>query len=166
MAQSEYGATSANLGAWRLFFRLYLSGLVCALVAVGCCMWFSLNADANSVSYYNEPNFETACLMMILGAPMIVLWQSLPVALMAGAATASVLRSGCAELNAILLTTPFATLLAWIPKLAGLDIESDYWEFLALEGAAGVGLWAAAKYFSWPRHASPVRIGDRNPATL
>jgi hypothetical protein len=149
---------------WKVFFRLFLSGLLCALVSAGCWMWFCLNEDINSVVYYNESNFETAFLMLILGAPIILVWQLLPVALMAGAAMASILRAGCVELRPVLLTAPFATLLAWIPKAAGLEIESDYLQFLALECGVAFGLWGAAQLFAWRERVVPKSIHNREPA--
>ncbi len=131
----------------KLFLRLLLCGLLCAFISAGLWMWVALNEDVNSVAYYNEPNFETACLLLIMGAPIIIFWQLLPVSLMAGAAMASVLRCGRVELTAVLLIVPFATLFAWIPKLTGFEIESDYLQFFVLECATAVGLWATANVF-------------------
>jgi hypothetical protein len=144
----------------KLFFRLLISGLVCALVPAGLWMWLALNEDVNSVTNYNEPNFETACLLLIMGAPIIIVWQLLPVVLMAGAAMASLLRCGRVQLAAVLLIAPFATLLAWIPKLAGLEIEADYLQFLALECSTAFGLWGAARYFVLREHGTAEDFRD------
>jgi hypothetical protein len=144
MLDAHFVMSRNRWAKWKLFLRLLLCGLLCAFISAGLWMWVALNEDVNSVVYYNESNFETACLLLVMGAPIIMLWQLLPVALMAGTAMASVLRCGRVELSAVLLIVPFATLLAWIPKLTGFDIESDYLQFLGLECATAVGLWGAS----------------------